>query len=91
MQKGLAKNTSVFSVYTKLETLSTEPRLLAALCFNRNIVECKFKGRDILCVCHRVLIETLWNVNEDRGSISGTRENVLIETLWNVNSGLLSG
>ena len=31
---------------------------------NRNIVECKFAVFDLLEEAFRVLIETLWNVNE---------------------------
>ena len=33
----------------------------------------------------RVLIETLWNVNEDEKARVCDDANVLIETLWNVN------
>ena len=31
------------------------------------------------------LIDTLWNVNEERNSIWNTKDFELIDTLWNVN------
>ena len=34
-----------------------------------------------------VLIETLWNVNEEEDRQWSARRQVLIETLWNVNQG----
>ena len=34
----------------------------------------------------RVLIETLWNVNEDSNVAKLRLNRVLIETLWNVNN-----
>ena len=34
-----------------------------------------------------VLIETLWNVNQNNNGILWVSGEVLIETLWNVNTG----
>ena len=35
---------------------------------NRNIVECKYKGKQYEKEQRQVLIETLWNVNESNGT-----------------------
>ena len=40
-----------------------------------------------LCDRKSVLIETLWNVNQERLQCSARSVYVLIETLWNVNLG----
>ncbi len=61
-------------VFTRLQT-----------CFNRNIVECKFRESSDILPSIIVLIETLWNVNLHIGFLSATHSSVLIETLWNVN------
>ena len=57
---------------------------------NRNIVECKVGGWHniaVLLIC--VLIETLWNVKEDKQADVKKALSVLIETLWNVKLELL--
>ena len=51
---------------------------------NRNIMECKGSFRRVLLPCCPVLIETLWNVKQNRKSIYPVLVFVLIETLWNV-------
>ena len=61
----------------------------AALCINRNIVECKYGDAIFSTPLIIVLIETLWNVNCivcRIGAFCGRV--VLIETLWNVNTSL---
>ena len=52
---------------------------------NRNIVECKFKMMNFAHITYPVLIETLWNVNNDFNVSISFCIHVLIETLWNVN------
>ena len=41
---------------------------------NRNIVECKVFSMLFASVCTDVLIETLWNVKEDKDSIEENME-----------------
>ena len=53
--------------------------------FNRNIVECKWAASESASKSEKVLIETLWNVNNTEEYIVKLSEVVLIETLWNVN------
>ena len=43
-----------------------KPPLTARLCINRNIMECKGRHRCSSRRTQKVLIETLWNVKEDR-------------------------
>ena len=52
---------------------------------NRNIVECKYALIAMGRKDFFVLIETLWNVNEDITKTVLGEFLVLIETLWNVN------
>ena len=54
---------------------------------NRNIVECKCSSHRVpLPCCPAVLIETLWNVNDETHKDYTGLHVVLIETLWNVNT-----
>ena len=58
---------------------------------NRNILECKSKRSSRLFPSTSVLIETYWNVNDNRRESSFRANLVLIETYWNVNSNMDTG
>ena len=58
--------------------------------FNRNIMECKYRHYRTWKTNNKVLIETLWNVNQLAFCSSLPCHSVLIETLWNVNWGKVS-
>ena len=55
-----------------------------ALCINRNIVECKVIYPLPVNLHKLVLIETLWNVKNEKAKFALQQDLVLIETLWNV-------
>ena len=59
--------------------------ILLLICFNRNIVECKYSQALFQIFYNIVLIETLWNVNHIAEFLFHINCWVLIETLWNVN------
>ena len=64
--------------------------MLFAICFNRNIVECKVSIALTSDPCMQVLIETLWNVKGVPYATPRRVPAVLIETLWNVKIGAIA-
>ena len=64
--------------------------MLCTMRINRNILECKLYSPVLKCRTVFVLIETYWNVNDDKLiKLGREKEFVLIETYWNVNASAL--
>ena len=54
-------------------------------CFNRYMVECKYRSNNCFQDDRIVLIDTWWNVNSLAIAVTDHDNIVLIDTWWNVN------